>query len=201
MAASAVILAIVLPIARPYLDILDLFTLDAPPQFDENRRGVFTSAIEEQDRQRSLDFTPAEGDEYATILIPTAGIEVSVYYGDSPIELRKGVGTYMGTWVPGQGHTVLLAGHNNNYFRTLPQANVGDIVTIRTNYGVFHYRITGSQVTRFDDTSAYDLTKAEENLIMYTCDNSTVFGATPWRLFVYAEYLPDAGDSSPTEAP
>jgi sortase A len=191
---SAILLAIVLPVTKPYLDILDAFTLDAAPQFDENRQGVFAAAVEEQERRRLLGLTPMEGEEYAEIIIPSAGIDVPVYYGDSPIELMKGVGTYTGTWVPGQGRTVLLAGHNNNYFRTLPSAVVGDTVTIRTNYGgEFNYRITGSRVARFDDTSAYDLYIEEENLIMYTCDNSTVFGATPWRLFVYGEYLGSSG--------
>jgi sortase A len=194
--ATAVVVAIIFPIARPYMGALNLFILDEPPQFDENKRGIFSSAAKAQQV-----VVPLEGEEYAVISIPSAGVETSVYYGDSPIELKKGVGTYMGAWIPGQGHTILLGGHNNNYFRGLPKAEAGDIVTINTTYGEFVYRITGSQVARFDDESAYDLIKEEENLIMYTCSNSIPFGATPWRLFVYAEYLPDGDVSSEEETP
>jgi sortase A len=198
VAAAAVIAAIALPVARPYLDILEVFTLAEAPQFDENGKVVFASAAAEPDAgvdaEKPVYATPPEGEEYATLIIPSAGIEVPVYYGDGPAELKKGVGTYMGAWVPGQGHTVVLAGHNNNFFLTLPDAEVGDVVTMKTNYGDFRYRITGSQITRFDDMAAYDLLKEGDNLIMYTCNNSIPFGATPWRHYVYAEYIPDEPD-------
>lgn len=95
----------------------------------------------------------------------------------------------MGTYLPGQNRTVLIAGHNNSYFLTLKNVQEGDMVEIRTNYAVYTYRITGKQIARHDDTSAYDLTRDEENLILYTCHNEVGFGATPWRQFVYAEYV------------
>lgn len=61
----------------------------------------------------------------------------------------------MGTYLPGQNRTVLIAGHNNSYFLTLKNVQEGDMVEIRTNYAVYTYRITGKQIARHDDTSAY----------------------------------------------
>jgi sortase A len=188
---AALFIAVVMPFLSPYKDMLGVITLDRVPQFGDDKQGLFSDALSEQ---RSYSLLPYEGEQYGNVAIPSVGIDVPLIYGDSPTELRKGIGTYTGTWVPGQGHTVLLAGHNNNFFRTLPDVKKGDLVTIETNSGKFVYKITGMKTARFDDTAAYDLNKEEENLIMYTCQNSIPFGATPWRLFVYGEYAADKSE-------
>jgi sortase A len=188
---AVLFLAVIVPVLSPYRDLLGVILLDRVPQFGDDRQGLFSDALSEQ---RSYSQLPYEGEEYGSLSIPSAGIDVPLIYGDSPAELRRGVGTYTGTWVPGQGHTVLLAGHNNNFFRTLPDVKKDDLVTIKTNSGKFVYRITGARTARFDDKTAYDLYKEEENLIMYTCHNSIPFGATPWRLFVYGAYVADMSE-------
>jgi sortase A len=188
---AALFIAVIVPVLSPYKDMIDVVMLDRAPQFGDDKQGLFSDALSEQ---RSISALPYEGEEYGALSIPAVGIEVPLIYGDSPAELRRGVGTYTGTWVPGQGHTVLLAGHNNNFFRTLPDVEKDDLVTIETSGGKFVYKITGTKTARFDDTSAYDLNKEEENLIMYTCHNSIPFGATPWRLFVYGVYVADKSE-------
>ena len=65
----------------------------------------------------------------------------------------------------------------------------GDQIEVRTNYGTYTYEVTGSKTTRYDDTAAYDLTKNEDNLILYTCHRVAGVGATPYRVFVYAKYV------------
>jgi sortase A len=183
--AVALFMATLFPVIKPYINMAEIFFLEEPPQFGEDQIGLYGNTVALQNIS-----LPHEGEIYGNITIENAGVDAPVLYGDSPADLRAGVGTYTGTYIPGKGRTILLAGHKNTVFNTLHTAEIGDIVVFTTNYGKFHYEITGSKETRFDDTTAYDLEKEEENLIMYTCTGSVPFGATPYRLFVYAKYLP-----------
>jgi len=128
---------------------------------------------------------PTEGDLYATIRIGAVGIEAPVYYGDTEELLKQGVGTYTGGGIPGQNRTILMGGHNNTDFLTLPQVKAGDVIEIETDYGDYFYLVTDAKELRYDDPEALDLYAAEENIVLYTCTQSIPGGATPWRWFVY----------------
>ena len=116
---------------------------------------------------------PSEGDRYATITITGVG----TYKDDS----RVGI--------PGEGKTILLAGHNNTFFNDLQHAEAGATVTITTHYGVYTYEVTGTEILDYQDETAYDFTRTDENLILYTCYPFDALGFTPNRFFVYAKYV------------
>jgi sortase A len=187
--------AILLPVFSPYLNLLDLFLLDRPPEFGENQLGIYADTVSKQPPTR----LPLEGENYGTITIESAGIDAPVIYGDTPKDLIGGVGTYTGGYTPGLGGTIIMAGHNNTWFRTLPQAEIGDIIKITTYYGEFYYEISDIRHAKNTDSSTYDLAREDENLILYTCENSIPFGATPDRLFVYGDYLQDRSEFYDTE--
>ena len=90
--------------------------------------------------------------------------------------------------IPGEGRRILLAGHKNTFFNDLQSVNVGDVVTIETHYGVYTYTVESCEILEYDDTSAYDFTRTDENLILYTCYPFDTLGFTPQRYFVYASY-------------
>ena len=130
---------------------------------------------------------PHRGDLYARLAIPSCGIEDDVYFDDSDAALRRGLGQYYGSSIPGYGAPILIAGHNNGSFHRLGGAAVGDEITITTNYGVYVYRITEARVRRADDPAAIDLAQEKEQLILYTCYPFTTLSLTPQRYFVYAD--------------
>ena len=102
------------------------------------------------------------------------------------------VGTYKDdsrVGIPGEGKTILLAGHNNTFFNDLQHAEAGATVTITTHYGVYTYEITGTEILDYQDETAYDFTRTDENLILYTCYPFDALGFTPNRFFVYAKYV------------
>ena len=114
---------------------------------------------------------PSEGDRYATITISGTNVDAPVYYGDTSKILNAGVGTYKDdsrVGIPGEGKTILLAGHNNTFFNDLQHAEAGATVTITTHYASTPMR-SPHRDPRLSDETAYDFTRTDENLILYTC--------------------------------
>lgn len=132
---------------------------------------------------------PNYGDMFGNLIIEDCNIDCNLFFGDGNIALRNGVGVYNGSFIPGYGRTILIAGHNNTYFNGLKNADKGQKIIIRTNYGNYEYEITDTAVKKSDDASAYDLDADYENLIMYTCYPFDELGLTKDRFFVYAKYV------------
>lgn len=134
---------------------------------------------------------PVQGDRYGRITIQGTTVDAPVYYGDSNSELNRGVGTYKDdsrAGIPGESKTILLAGHNNTFFNDLQSVEVGAEVTIETHYGTYVYTVERCEVLDYQDSSAYDFTRTDENLILYTCYPFDALGFTPNRYFVYASF-------------
>ncbi len=137
---------------------------------------------------RTLTY-PSYNNLFGELIIEECGIDVPLFFGDDDVALRNGVGIYAGSFIPGYGGTILIAGHNNTYFNGLKNAAKGQIVRIKTSYGNYQYRINDVAVKKANDGSAYDLSAPRENLIMYTCYPFDELGLTPWRCFVYGELI------------
>lgn len=132
---------------------------------------------------------PRYGNQFGELIIEDCGIENKLFFGDGDVALRNGVGLYSGSFIPGYGKTILVAGHNNTYFNGLKYAQEGQTVVIRTSYGNYEYKITNTAVKKANDKTAYDLKADYENLVMYTCYPFDELGLTSYRFFVYAEYV------------
>lgn len=187
----------------PYKEMASWFFTKS--EENETNRDLYAQAIAEaQDKSETSDATetqtiekqtityPYPGDRYGEISIDGTTVSAPLYYGDDTATLNKGVGTYkddIGVGIPGEGKTILLAGHNNTFFNGLQQVEIGDIVTIETHYGTYTYEVTDMQVKDYQDSSAYDFSRTDENLIMYTCYPFDALGFTPDRYFVYAKYI------------
>ena len=131
-------------------------------------------------------------DRYGRITIAGTTVDAPVYYGDTNSILNRGVGTYVdssGAGIPGESKTILMAGHNNTFFNDLQSVEVGDVVTIETHYGTYTYTVERCEVRDYQDTTTYDFTRTDENLILYTCYPFDALGFTPNRFFVYAKYV------------
>lgn len=133
---------------------------------------------------------PVFGDKYGSVSCERIGLSSPVYFGDDNKILRNGAGQYIGTFLPGYGRTILLCGHNTTFFAPLQYIEVGDIITFKTNYGVFEYQVSRTDIRDHNDSTAYDLLQDKEELIMYTCyPFETMVGTKTDRLFVYCEKI------------
>ena len=150
---------------------------------------VVTNENNEEVVDKETVVYPNYGNRFGEIQIPDCDIDCPLFMGDGDVALRNGVGIYYGSFVPGYGSTILIAGHNNTYFNGLKNAKKGQEVTIRTSYGNYRYEIVDTAVKDALDTTAYDLSADHENLVMYTCYPFDEIGLTPNRYFVYANLV------------
>lgn len=87
---------------------------------------------------------PKNGIDFA-IRIPKLGYHAAVKEGVDNGVLYSGPGHYPMTMWPGDAGTVGVAAHNV-YWINFPQLATGDEVDIETRYGVYRYRVTGSEI-------------------------------------------------------
>ena len=178
------------PIAQPYFEVMDeVLRFEDSEMFDqmnfEHKNVFFAGDIF---GPNGIEIPPKSGSKYGKLWIETAKINAPLYYGDSKSELAKGIGTFEGAYLPGQGRTILICSHNMGYCKGLGDALIGDQIHIETTYGNYVYTIVDTKIANANDESAYDLKKKEENVILYTCYPFNAY-QTPTRYFVYAKYI------------
>ena len=132
---------------------------------------------------------PAAGDALGEITISGTSVDCTIYYGDEDPQLDTGAGIYTGGKIPGEGGTILVAGHTATYFRDFEHAQNGAMITVTTAYGTYTYEITDMRVANANDTSAYDMDAPEENIILYTCYPLGQVSLTDMRYFIYGKYV------------
>lgn len=105
----------------------------------------------------------------------TFNIERFDYYGrpiyncDNPNVFGYGVGRALYAALPGQGQNIVLCAHCTNSFIFLEELKIGDIIKIKTVYGVYEYEVTKRIVFEPDDESIVLAQYDEEMLTCYTC--------------------------------
>ncbi len=120
--------------------------------------------------KKKLTSRPSWGSRYATLKIPSIEVELPVYHGDFPEQLKDGAGHYAGSYFPGEGGSIILAAHNSHgLFYNLPQIKIGDQATIETIYGTFTYEVYKTDIVDYRDNSKFPIQEEEEILMLYTC--------------------------------
>jgi sortase A len=185
-----VVFLMALPFLNAVASTTDLLFFDTKVQ-SKPMDNIFSSAPTQQGTSVKLSgiVFPQYGTKFGRLVIPSASIQADLYFGDGSQELKKGAGLYNGSFIPGYGGTILIAGHNHTYFHRLGQAKTGDTITIETSYGTYQYQVTKAQIKDATDKTAYDLDSKKENLVLYTCYPFDCIGLTPQRYYVYADYL------------
>jgi sortase A len=86
------------------------------------------------------------GEAVARLRVPRLGLNMIVVNGTDHDTLTKGPGRYLGSFMPGEGQLVYIAGHRTTYsapFSRIESLRRGDPVALELPYGTFEYRITG----------------------------------------------------------
>ncbi len=133
---------------------------------------------------------PTYGSRYATLKIPSINVELPVYYGASYNILKSGIAHDDSSYFPGEGGSVIMAGHNfKTFLAKLPDAKIGDKIVLDTTYGTFEYEINDTKIVHETATNEVPVQKEEEKLMLYTCWPIGNIGHASERYVVYADLV------------
>jgi sortase A len=95
------------------------------------------------------------GDALGHLRIPRLGVDMVFVNGTDSKTLKRGPGRYAGrgSFMPGEGHLVYVAGHRTTYsapFSDIDDLERGDRVVVEVPYATFEYRITTHEIVRAD---------------------------------------------------
>lgn len=131
---------------------------------------------------------PTYGSKYATIKIESIGIELPVYYGANYTVLKSGIAHDEKSYFPGEGGSVIMAGHNfKSFLANLPEVQTGDKIILETTYGNFTYEIYNTKVIKETAVDQVPVQNEEEILMLYTCWPINNIGHASERYVVYAK--------------
>lgn len=136
----------------------------------------------------ALDYS--EGEEVATLVMPSIGISYDVFWGTEKDVLEKGVGMYDSdvTTTPDQmGHTV-LSGHRDSVFRPVADLKDGESIYVQYKGKDYEYEIHKTWITDAQDQGVI-VDKDEPTLTLTTCYPFEFIGNAPDRYIVQAQYV------------
>ena len=131
---------------------------------------------------------PADGTIFGTIFIPRLKKTIPIVEGTTASDLKKGVGHYVGSVLPGVANNSVLAGHRDSVFRNLGQVKLGDLLTVTTDWGIFIYEVHKIRIVKADDKTVIVPTSGAV-LTLSTCYPFTYFGNAPKRYIVQADLI------------
>jgi sortase A len=131
------------------------------------------------------------GEYLGTISIPAFRITIPFYQGTEDAELKKGVGHFVGSVLPGVVDNSVLAGHRDSVFSQLGKLKIGDLLLINGITGKFTYKVSKFRIVMANDRTVIVPTKTAV-LTLSTCYPFHFFGNAPQRFIVSANLIAKA---------
>lgn len=143
--------------------------------------------------KKRLATYPNYGDKFGNLKISSLNIDIVLYHGESLKILKYGLAHHAGSYFPGEGGTILIAGHNTlGIFYNLPKININDDINITTVYGNYNYKVVKTDIKEASIlTKEININDKEETLILYTCYPVETPGYKSKRFVVYAKPVGD----------
>lgn len=131
---------------------------------------------------------PELGSKFGEMYIPSISLDYPLIHGDRDEDLKKGIGHYAGSTLPGENGNVVTCGHRDTVFRKLKDVKIGDKIVIKTYYGKFNYKVAKIRIVQPDDRTVV-VRSDKEMLTIYTCYPFEFIGHAPQRYVIEADYI------------
>lgn len=167
--------------------------INTQPVYVESNRQFVKTTVKKDKQKKTIKLsdisTPKYGDQYGEITCDKLQLKAPVYFGDRGNILKKGAGQYNGSFLPGEGETILIGAHDTTYFKKLENVKKGQIFEFTTEYGIYEYKVKDIKIVDEDKyDEAYDLSADKESLVLYTCyPFGKLKGTKKKRMFVYLD--------------
>lgn len=169
-----------LAVSAAYLDIPSVVA--TPPVTSVVSSGESTSQVPLYSRY------PAKGEVIGSLSIPALKQKFPVVEGTGDDDLKRGVGHFSQSVLPGEQDNCVLSGHRDTVFASLGKLKVGDRLIAQTTAGTFTYRIRRIRIFHKDDTTIIVSTD-HAVLTVSTCYPFHFVGAAPDRYVLIADLV------------
>lgn len=122
----------------------------------------------------------------AVIRIPSLGLEVPVFPGETEANMTRGAGRITGSPRFGEPGNVSVSSHRDGFFRKLEDVRVGDEIVVDTRAATYRYVVEEIRITEPADTVVLWPGEVPE-LTLVTCYPFNFIGRAPQRYVVRAE--------------
>ena len=131
---------------------------------------------------------PAAGDTIGSLTIPALKQRFLIIEGTGAEELKKGVGHFTQSVLPGEQDNCVLSGHRDTVFSDLGKLNIGDQLIAQTSAGTFTYRIKRIRIVDKDDKTVI-VPADHATLTLTTCYPFRFIGSAPDRYILIADLV------------
>ncbi len=114
---------------------------------------------------------PEIGDAVAEIYLPDIGVRRIVVEGIQDSQLKRGVGHYPTSPLPGQKGNVSIAGHRTTYgqpFHNVDKLDPGDQIFLKTAQGEFVYEVESLEIVKPEQVEILE-DKGDNRLTLIAC--------------------------------
>ena len=128
------------------------------------------------------------GDDIGSLSIPVLNKKLAIIQGTGTDELKKGVGHYIQSVMPGENDNCVLSGHRDTVFKNIGKLKIGDQLIVETISGKFVYEVKSMRIVKSDDKTVIVSTKRAV-LTLTTCYPFNFIGSAPKRYIVSADLV------------
>lgn len=136
----------------------------------------------------SVAFNPKRGDFIGTLSIPALKKTLPIFEGTETSQLKRGVGHFEGSVLPGVIDNSVLAGHRDSVFSQLGKLKLGDKLIVATASGNYTYQVARFRIVKANDRTVIVPTKSAV-LTLSTCYPFSFIGSAPKRFIVSADLI------------
>ncbi len=131
---------------------------------------------------------PVDGEVMGSLSIPALKEKLPIVEGTDDADLKKGVGHFVQSVLPGVQDNCVLSGHRDTVFSELGELKIGDVFITQTSAGTFTYAIERIRIVGKNDKTVIVPT-GHAVLTVSTCYPFHFIGSAPDRYVLVADLV------------
>jgi sortase A len=160
-----------------------------PNTFNKEKQKLKGDITEPMESDKKLyPVYPVEGDNIGSFTMPALDRTIPIYQGTGDKELKKGVGHFSQSVLPGEEDNCVISGHRDTAFRGVGNLKIGDSLIVKTSAGTFTYEVKETRIVHADDKTVIVPTD-HAVLTMTTCYPFNFIGSAPDRYIISADLV------------
>ncbi len=174
---------------KVYLNLAFMDDLKVNPDSGTNGLVIRENEIKEdfsgETNETGEIIRPKFGELYAMIKSDSFELDVPVYWGSDSQLFERGACQSTGSALLGEDGNTVISAHEDTFFSELSKLEIGDVITLNTNYGQFTYTV--KELIEFKkNNNKYVVPSEETKLTLYTCKKD-ILGSPDGRVGVICE--------------